>query len=329
MNRIRLFVTFIVALHLGGMLSPLLAQTPNQGIEQQIRSQYPIRSVVIVRQDGINALPSPAIWPCNTYKQGSGITQPKLCEANYSLSKNRTRPLKTGEKAYLIAIQYKPPEVVLKVQTIPGDATEAPFGAAISFEFKKGAYVSFSTIQEWIGDVFSLTPPEPPRPEAIEAPPVITGDNIVIDDPAKPALPLPSTCVNAQTPADQIHYRNLSSGPLIIPKLAEPTIIVSRSIGGLVNKKSRLVIHSKIGKYAVDLTRPYLDLNEPPRSLFAVIMPTAEYSRSEDLEVRVHDPDQSHTITEFLGQTIFLQLELKLSVIPHSLAQKVGIEWQD
>jgi len=211
MNRIRLFVTIIVALHFGGMISALLSQTPNQGIEQQLRSEYPVksagadgavvRSVLVVRLEGIKAVPSPAIWPCNTYTQGSGITHGKTCELNYSLSKSRTRPLKIGEKAYLTAIQYKPPEVVFKVQTIPGDATEAPFGAAISFEFKKGAYVSFSTIQEWIGDVFTLAPPvETPKPPPEK--PTQPRDDGRKNPP--PSLPLPSTCLNAQTPADQL-----------------------------------------------------------------------------------------------------------------------------
>ncbi len=79
-----------------------------------------------------------------------------MCAVNYSVSKDNQRPLQVGEKAYLTAIQVKPSEVVFRVQTCCGDANDAPFRAAVSFQFPKGSLDSmkFKDVQDLIGQVF-------------------------------------------------------------------------------------------------------------------------------------------------------------------------------
>jgi len=167
MNRTPLSVLFLASLILGGTLS-LLAQTPGAGIEQQLRSQYRIASVgsngvvvragtvVVVQQDGITALPAPGEYPCNSHKEGGRISHSAMCAINYSVSKDNQRPLQVGEKAYLTAIQVKPTEVVFKIQTCCGGANDAPFRAAVSFQFPKGYLDSMKLkdIQDAIGQIF-------------------------------------------------------------------------------------------------------------------------------------------------------------------------------
>jgi hypothetical protein len=165
----RVIAEFIGGLLLSGSLTLLLCQTPSASIEQQLRSQYRIASVggngvvvrpgtvVVVQKDGITALPSPGDWPCNSYKQGTRIKQSTMCAVNYSISKDQTRPLQVGEKAYLTAIQVKPTEVVFKLQTCCGDANDAPFRAGVSFQFGKGYLDSMNAqqIQDAISEVFA------------------------------------------------------------------------------------------------------------------------------------------------------------------------------
>jgi hypothetical protein len=136
-------------------------------MEQQLRSQYRTASVgnngvvvrtgtvVVVQQDGIAALPAPSEWPCNSYKQGGRIKQSSMCALNWSPSKDSTRLLQVGEKAYLTAIQVKPSEIVFKVQTCCDNAV--PYRAAISFQFQKGYLDSmkFKDVQDMIGQIFA------------------------------------------------------------------------------------------------------------------------------------------------------------------------------
>src|ERR1035438_20917 len=150
MIRNRVFVEFVGGLLLIGSLTLLLCQTPSAGIEPQLRSQYRVASVggngvvvragtvVVVQQDGITALPAPGEYPCNSHKEGGRISHSAMCAINYSVSKDTQRPLQVGEKAYLTAIQVKPTEVVFKIQTCSGGANDAPFRAAVSFQFPKG-----------------------------------------------------------------------------------------------------------------------------------------------------------------------------------------------
>jgi len=149
MDRFRL-VRIIGGLALSAVLPRLPGQTPSVGIEQQLRSQYLVASVgsngvvvragtiVVVQQDGITALPAPGEYPCNVHKERGRISHSAMCAINYSPSKDSQRPLQVGEKAYLTAIQVKPSEVVVRVQTCCGDANATPFRAAVSFQFPKG-----------------------------------------------------------------------------------------------------------------------------------------------------------------------------------------------
>jgi len=223
----RVIAEFIGGLLLSGSLTLLLCQTPSAGIEQQLRSQYRIASVggngvvvrpgtvVVVQKDGITALPSPGDWPCNSYKQGTRIKQSTMCAVNYSISKDQTRPLQVGEKAYLTAIQVKPTEVVFKLQTCCGDANDAPFRAGISFQFGKGYMDSMNVqqIRDAIGEVFAIdtsitTEEAAPSPSAAHR--RKPAGEPAGAEPPQPSptyiapLKLPSTYVNAQGQTDRL-----------------------------------------------------------------------------------------------------------------------------
>jgi hypothetical protein len=168
MSKTRLLVAFIGGLLFSGALTLLVGQTQGAGIEPQLRSQYRVASVggngvvvragtvVVVQQDGITALPAPGEYPCNSHKEGGRISHSAMCAINYSVSKDTQRPLQVGEKAYLTAIQVKPTEVVFKIQTCCGGANDAPFRAAVSFQFPKGYLDSMKLkdIQDAIGQIF-------------------------------------------------------------------------------------------------------------------------------------------------------------------------------
>jgi len=176
------------------MLSLLVGQTPSAGVEQQLRSQYRIASVgnngvvvragtvVVVQQDGITALPAPGEYPCNSHKEGGRISHSAMCAINYSVSKDTQRSLQVGEKAYLTAIQVKPSEIVFKVQTCCGDANDAPFRAAVSFQFQKGYLDSMKLkdIEDAIGQIFvpdassaqGSDQPQPDSPQSAQQTPL-------------------------------------------------------------------------------------------------------------------------------------------------------------
>jgi len=228
MSRSWPLVAGLGALVLGGTLSRVQGQAQSQNVEQQLRSQYRIASVgsngvvvragsvVVVQQDGITAFPAPGEWPCNSYKQGSRIKQSTICAVNYSISKNRTRHLQAGEKAYLTGIQVKPSEVVFRVQTCSGDANDVPFRAAVSFQFQKGYLdvMNIKQIRDTIDGVFAVDTSGTTE-QAASPPPGATGGaspTVEREQPPPPPSPpppvaplkLPSTYVSAQAPADRL-----------------------------------------------------------------------------------------------------------------------------
>jgi hypothetical protein len=218
MNRTLRFVTVVGCLALNGTPPLLLAQTPSASIEQQLRSQYPITivgnngvviktgSVLVVQQDGITALPSPSEWPCNSYKQSSRIKQSALCVFNYNQAKPSTRLLQVGEKVYVVAIQAKPTEVVFKVQSIVETAGDAPFKAAVSFQFQKGYLdsIKLKEIQDTIGQIFA-----PDSSSAVQGSDQTQTNQTPVQavEPAQSSVSpvtLPSIFARAKAPADQL-----------------------------------------------------------------------------------------------------------------------------
>jgi hypothetical protein len=126
-----------------------------------------------------------------------------MCAVNYSPSKDQTRLLQVGEKAYLTAIQFKTSEVVFRVQTCPGDSNEAPVRAAVSFQFQKGfvASMDIKQMRNTIDAVFGIETPSAPVIADFGPPP-----------PA-PVVPLkvPATYVSAQNQTDQIQLNGDNS----------------------------------------------------------------------------------------------------------------------
>jgi hypothetical protein len=164
MHKTRLFVALIACLHFGGTMSLLQGQAPSPSVEQQLRSQYRVPrvdengvvhagTVVIVRQAGIRVLPAPAEWPCNTYKQGDRVKESTKCV--FSTTKTTTNALRLGGSVQITALQVKPSEVVLHVQTLDG-----AFRGAISFQFPKGYLdsVNAKEVEDTIRDIFVPAP---------------------------------------------------------------------------------------------------------------------------------------------------------------------------
>jgi hypothetical protein len=151
----------------------LLGQTPGTSIESQLRTQYRPSSVggngvvvragtvLLIQQDGVKANPASCqgYWP-NSYKKGSRVKQPAIligggCFQNVL---DQVRFLQVGEKAYLTAIEIKASDIVFDVQTIPADANDVPYRAAVTFKFQKGSLDSTNVqeIRETIGGVFGI-----------------------------------------------------------------------------------------------------------------------------------------------------------------------------
>ena len=206
------FVVVVGCLLLGATSPVTSAQTSTSGMEQQLRAQYPITlvgnngvvtqngSVLIVQQDGITALPAPAEWTCNSYKQNGRIKQAGACNFTYLQAKRKSRALQVGEKVYLVAIQAKQTEIVFKVQSIADAANDVPFKADVSFQFEKGYLdsIKLKNVEDAVSQIFvpdagsGPQPPEPPPPDTKKV------------EPAASSLTLPAIFVCDKTPADRL-----------------------------------------------------------------------------------------------------------------------------
>ena len=210
MNRTRIWVLFISCLALGGVPSFVMGQTANTGLEQQLRAQYRLTrvggngvvvgesgSVLLIQQDGITALPAPGEYPCNTYKPGGRIKSSTMCAVNYGPSKDRQVPLQVGGQVYLTAIQFKPSEIVFKLQSAANN--EAPYRASVSFQFSKGFQDSMKLkeVQDTISQVLAPDASSPVQePEQKQVSPAPTATSVTLN--------LPATYVSAQAPTDQL-----------------------------------------------------------------------------------------------------------------------------
>ena len=104
-------------------------------------------------------LPASAEWPCNIYKQGEGVKQSRMCVANRThLTRTQARTLVLGGKVNITAIQFKPSELVLHVQTEDG-----VHKGAVSFQFPKEYLdtMNVKQIQDTISEVFVSAPKNP------------------------------------------------------------------------------------------------------------------------------------------------------------------------
>jgi len=127
----------------------------------------------------------------------------------------------------------------------------------------------------------------------------------------------------------QIFYRNASSGPLILPLLEDPRIILSRSSGDVTHQRNQTVIRFGPQRRPLDLAAG-TDLDRPDIPHFRVIPPGSEsLSLTEDVAIQVHNPAKKQAQTELLGQTVFIQLELDHMLTPERLVQDLGSKWHD
>lgn len=194
---------------------------------RQLRSQYVVTgvgingvvtrpgSVLVVQMDGIKALPAAGNYPCNTYGKGDRIKQARLCVINYSVSRDRQRPLQVGEKAYLTRIEVKGDEITFGLQSCvscypaQNDPNEAPYSASLTFQFAKGflSTGSFKDVQDTVAQVFLIdtstpatdAPPAPAAPAVQQAPDPATAP---IAEP--PAAPSPTPTLELGQTKDQV-----------------------------------------------------------------------------------------------------------------------------
>jgi hypothetical protein len=162
--------------------------------------------------DGIKALPAAGKYPCNTYSKGDRVKQARLCVINYSVSRDRQRPLQVGEKAYLTRIEVKGDEITFSLQSCvscypaQNDPNEAPYSASLTFQFAKGflSTGSFKDVQDTVSQVFLIdtsTPATDPLP-APAAQPASDPATAPIAEP--PATPSPTPTLELGQTKDQV-----------------------------------------------------------------------------------------------------------------------------
>jgi len=169
---------------LGVGLPGLSEQAQSPGLEQQLKSQYPVTrvgangavvhagTVLRVLKDGIRSMPASyaVFWP-NNYKNGDKVGYHWSCpKCRYNLM----RPLQVGEMVYLTDVETKEADLVFRFQSCgecgaqKSAQTETPYSAEMSFQMGRGylARGSFKEVQDVIGQVFEIVPPQQPPPPA-------------------------------------------------------------------------------------------------------------------------------------------------------------------
>jgi hypothetical protein len=128
----------------------------------------------------------------------------------------------------------------------------------------------------------------------------------------------------------RLNYGNTGSEPIIVPTVANPTIVITRSLSDVDRRRNQTIVPPKFKGQFGNLEEQGIDLSVPTNRLFAVIQPGSDATplATQDLVLRIHDPSISRLETEFLGKHIFVQLELDHLMIPERLAKDLKFRWR-
>lgn len=165
--------------------------------------------------------------------------------------------------------------------------------------------------------------------EAPEVTAVVTGQKYCLGPPTGLSLErVPPDAVTLMFQV-QLAYRNTSFEPIIVPKVANPTIILSPSLNDASRRMNQIIIRPKLKRQLGDLETHGIDVSFPKRPYFEVLQPGPQVQQrvTEDLSFRVHDPSDTQAKTEFLGKKVFVQVELDHLLIPKELAKKLAKKW--
>lgn len=134
----------------------------------------------------------------------------------------------------------------------------------------------------------------------------------------------------------RLSYSNAGTEPLIVPTLASPSIILSRTVGDAYHRTGQVIVPPRFrtqlgGDYFDEqMEAQGVDLSRPPQvfpHLFDVIQPGLEVENTSGyFAFLVHDPGDTHS--EWLGKSVVVQLELDHAVLPNVLASKLRLRWR-
>ena len=129
----------------------------------------------------------------------------------------------------------------------------------------------------------------------------------------------------------QFLYRNSNSNPnpLIIPE-EDPTLILSRRLADVTGRKNQFTLRFRPKRDSIVTTKEF-NLDRPVPPFFLVVRPggEGEASLGEYVVMRVHNPSERRTETEWLGKKLFLQLELDHLQFPTRFAQDLAMKWRE
>ena len=164
--------------------------------------------------------------------------------------------------------------------------------------------------------------------EALQVAGVITGQKYCLGQPT--GISFERVHPAAITLMFQIHlyYRNVGPAPLIVPRLANPTLILGSTDAN--RHSGEVIIRPKFTREFGNLEERGIDLSRPREDFFKVLQPGSgpQQWMTEDLAFRVHDPADDRSRTEWLGKNVFLQLELDHMMIPVALAAELSVKWR-
>ena len=160
-----------------GMLRPAIGLAAKKNpeekakLERQMKTQYTLTTlagdgsvkgtpgtVLVLRKNNLNAVPGNAIAYYTNVLKGGGLTHPAM--ANIFFNAEIVKTFASGEQFFVIDCQVKDDAVVLflfSYNTYDG----VLYKADVQFPFPKGylADVTFSQVQEAIGEAFTVAPP--------------------------------------------------------------------------------------------------------------------------------------------------------------------------
>ena len=160
-----------------GTLSPAIGLAAKKNpeekakLERQMKAQYTLTTlagdgsvkgtpgtILVLRKDNLNAVPGNAIAYYTNVLKGGGLTHPAM--ANIFFKAEIIRTFASGEQFFVIDCQAKDDAVVLFLFSY-NTYDSMLYKADVQFPFPKGylADVTFSQVQEAIGEAFPVAPP--------------------------------------------------------------------------------------------------------------------------------------------------------------------------
>lgn len=140
---------------------------------------------------------------------------------------------------------------------------------------------------------------------------------------------LPPDAITLQL-TTRVSFRNVSARPIIYLASSDEEIVLSNSLDDAERRRNQTLMRLRNPQPHSVLRDPADLESDQPRTPPFVVLPAASNGLPWEYSVilQVHDPAAPGPVSELLGKTVFLQLDLSFALIPSQIVPGLEARWR-